>query len=58
MLVDVLLAKIAQAERRTKRKTQFFVFYPEAPPILPKDAKCPQGKLINYSRISSLLVHI
>jgi len=28
-----LPTKIVQAERRTKLKTKFFVFYPEAPPI-------------------------
>jgi len=26
-------SKVLQAERRTKLKTKFFVFYPEAPPI-------------------------
>ncbi len=30
---DFETAKIVRAERRTKRKTKFFVFYPEAKPI-------------------------
>jgi len=29
-------AKVVQAERRTKQETKFFVFYPEAQPILPE----------------------
>jgi hypothetical protein len=34
-----MCAKVVQAEWRTKRKTQFFIFYPEAKPILGKVPK-------------------
>jgi len=32
----VMCAKVVQAEGRTKRKTQFFVFYPEAKAVCHK----------------------
>ena len=39
------LTKIVQAERRTKQKKRFFIFYPEALPVLPEEAKRPQGNI-------------